>query len=301
FGEQLLFVVAEDLFGCQLVSCCAELADTCRHHHNILFLRVNVIEHPLKVTQRVVVAHRYQQVARPYTQCTALDCVLLEQLELFFHFLLDGRVASTVGPLRDGKNKEKSSRKREPSDGGNRFGEQVHQGHRKEHHKHRCQANRNLVTRDTKIGGHLPSALAFVFETEHQHCQAVEGETPDHTKGIGLAQPVHISAACQNREDLQEYYEVDDAVSCSKTCMRTAEPFAQNTIFRNPVEHSVRANNCSVDRSRQDEKSHHHYKGSKHQLQYRRPPHRHSEAGDQIVFVDGNADCVRYQHHRKQC
>src|SRR5262249_27656229 len=48
---------------------------------------------------------------------------------------------------------------------------------------------------------------------QHQHRQAVEGETPYHTESVGLTQDIHIAAACQNGEHLQTHDQIYDPIT----------------------------------------------------------------------------------------
>src|SRR5438876_542931 len=51
--EQLLLVLAEDLLGGKIVSRGAELADASRHHDDVLLLRVDPLQRPLQVVERI--------------------------------------------------------------------------------------------------------------------------------------------------------------------------------------------------------------------------------------------------------
>ncbi len=67
-----------------------------------------------------------------------------------------------------------------------------------QHHENRSQAERNLVAGYGDVRRNLPSTFALVFDSQHQHGQAVEGETPDDAEGVGLAEQVDVAVADQN-------------------------------------------------------------------------------------------------------
>src|ERR1700730_8043129 len=89
---------------------------------------------------------------------------------------------------------------------------------------------------DRDVRWDLPAPIAFVLDAEHQHSQAVEGETPNHAKGIRLAQQVDIPAAYQDGKNLEHYDQVHDPVGGAEARMRLPEPVGENTILRNAVE-----------------------------------------------------------------
>src|SRR5205807_4970682 len=66
--EQLLLVLAEDLLGGKIVSSGAELAYPGRHHDDVLLLRVDPLQRPLQVVERVVVTNRDQHISGANTE-----------------------------------------------------------------------------------------------------------------------------------------------------------------------------------------------------------------------------------------
>jgi len=50
---------------------------------------------------------------------------------------------------------------------------------------------------DGDVGRDLPSALAFVFETQDEHGEAVESEAPDDAESVGFAEEVDGRRGCR--------------------------------------------------------------------------------------------------------
>ncbi len=151
-----------------------------------------------------------------------------------------------------------------------------------------------------EVRGNLPAALTFVFEAQDEHGQAVEGETPDHAEGIRFTEHIDIAAACQDGEDLQQNDHVDDAGTCPILAVGKAEPIGEDSVFGDAVQDAIGSDDRGVDGAGEDEEPDHHNKCAEDQAQDERPPHVHGEAGDQIVFVNGNADSIRNQHDGQQ-
>ena len=155
-------------------------------------------------------------------------------------------------------------------DGGDRLGEQIHDGGAKQHQEDRSQSERNLVAGDGDVGRNLPAAFAFVFDAQHQHGQAVEGEAPDHAEGVGFAQQIDVAVADQNGEKLQEDDQIDDPVGGAEARMRLAEPVGENAVFGNAVEDAVGADDRGIDRAGEDQEAHDHDEGAENQPQQQR-------------------------------
>src|SRR5437879_12135994 len=86
--EQLLLVLAEDLLGGKIVSRGAELADASRHHDDVLLLRVDPLQRPLQVVERVVVTNRDEHISGANTETAAVDGVALDHLKMPLHIVL---------------------------------------------------------------------------------------------------------------------------------------------------------------------------------------------------------------------
>src|SRR2546428_12169555 len=104
--EQLLLVLAEDLLGGKIVSRGAELADASRHHDDALLLRVDPLQRPLQVVERVVVTNRVEHISGANTETAAADGVPLEQLKVLLQMLLRLRLIMPIGTIGNGEDQE---------------------------------------------------------------------------------------------------------------------------------------------------------------------------------------------------
>src|SRR5438034_10147708 len=86
--EVPMLIRAEYLLGRKIVSRGAELADASRHHDDVLLLRVDPLQRPLQVVERVVVTNRDQHISGANTETAAVDGVPLEQLKVLLQMLL---------------------------------------------------------------------------------------------------------------------------------------------------------------------------------------------------------------------
>ncbi len=153
---------------------------------------------------------------------------------------------------------------------------------------------------DRDVGRNLPAPFAFVFDPQHQHGQAVEGETPDHSEGVRFAQQIDVAVAHQNGEELQEDDQVHDPVGGAEAGMRLAEPVGEDAVFGDAVEDAVGADDRGIDRAGENEEAHDHDEGAEDQFQQHRAVLIHGQPGDQVVLVDRDANRVRDDHHEQQ-
>src|SRR5262245_4154706 len=93
-------------------------------------------------------------------------------------------------------------------------------------------------------------------ESQHENAKRLHEETPHHPKSVGLTEQFYIAAAGCDRCDLQYDDRVDQPVRGSKLQMRPTEPGGQNSIFRQPVQNTIRADNRSVDGAGKNQYSH---------------------------------------------
>src|SRR5262249_27307226 len=171
---------------------------------------------------------------------------------------------------------------------------------RKQHQMHREQPNRHLNFADLDVGRHSPAAFAVILEAQHEHRQAVEGKTPDHTESVGFAEDIHITPASQNGQHLQAHDQIHDAIAGAVLLVRTAEPVGEHAVFGNAVKYAVGADDRSVDGSGKNQESHYHHKHPENELQHMWPHHVHGHARNQIVFVNRDSHAVGNNHHSQQ-
>ena len=82
--------------------------------------------------------------------------------------------------------------------------------------------------------------------------------------------------------------------------MRPPEPVRQNPVLGNAVEHSIRADNRGIYRSREHQDAHNDDKSAERQPRKQRPCEIHGQAADRVV-VEVSANVVRDNHHGKKC
>ena len=82
--------------------------------------------------------------------------------------------------------------------------------------------------------------------------------------------------------------------------MGLPEPVGQHSIFRNSVEHPVRADDCGIDRPRKNQETHNHDERPEQQAQQLRPPQVHGQASNEVVFVNRDPHRVGDDHHEQQ-
>ena len=169
-----------------------------------------------------------------------------------------------------------------------------------QHHENRDQADRDLPLADAQIGGHLPSAFTLVLPAQHQHGQAIEGETPDHAKRIGFTQRDHIAPAGDDGEKLHPCDQVHDPVAGAEFAMRLAEPVRKHAVLGDAHQHAGGTDDRGIDCAGKNEEADQHHEHAENNPQHLRSDHVHRHAGDQIVTVDRHPHRVRDQHHRQQ-
>src|SRR5438128_2688162 len=103
---------------------------------------------PAKLSECVVVAHRDQYIARPYSDCLAVNGLLMQELEVLLHLMLGFRVLTFVDLFGDVEDEEKCDGE---DDAGYRrytLREQVHDCGREQDEMNRCQTQRDLDASD---------------------------------------------------------------------------------------------------------------------------------------------------------
>ena len=88
-------------------------------------------------------------------------------------------------------------------------------------------------------------------------------EAPDHAERIQASQSKYVSSRENDGEELQPYNQVNDAVAGAKPWVRLLEGLGEYAIFRDSIQHPVRADDRSIVRARKNQHSHQHYEGVK--------------------------------------
>src|SRR6476661_4190241 len=95
-----------------------------------------------------LVADRHHHIPGTDAQSGTLHGIALQQLEVFLHVLLSQGMLAPVEALGDREDQEKSSRKTQSGNRGDRLGEQIEYGSAEQHQKDGKESNRQLVAGD---------------------------------------------------------------------------------------------------------------------------------------------------------
>ena len=131
-----------------------------------------------------------------------------------------------------------------------------------------------------KIQRNLEFALAGPRVTKHQHGEAIHRKTPDHPEGIQVREEGDVTAADDDGYDLQENDDVNDAVAGAKARVRLPEPVAEYSVFRNPIEHSVGADNGGIHRAGKNQSAYDNDKAMEDQSNKERSFQVHGQSAD---------------------
>ena len=81
----------------------------------------------------------------------------------------------------------------------------------------------------------LPLARRLVLEAEHEDGEGLQGKGPDDAEGVGLAQDIDVPPRSDDRDELQEHDQVDDAVGGAVAPVGRPEPVGQHPVFADPL------------------------------------------------------------------
>ena len=164
-----------------------------------------------------------------------------------------------VEMLGDGEDTEEDGAERDARNGSQLLGEEIDNGGGKQQQRDQRQTDGDFGLADVKVAGHLPFTVFWFRKPQDQNGQGLEGKTPDHAECVQRRQQIDVAAAGDDREDLEESDEVDDAIAGSEPVMRFAEPCRHDAVFANAIEHAVGTDDGSVDGAGQDQHAHQHH------------------------------------------
>src|SRR6202046_2919645 len=192
------------------------------------------------------IAHGYDDVAGPDFGGLGGEVLLHIQVELLHVLGVRGGVAAVVffGEL---KHDEEHHRKARSRYGGHLLGEHVDDGEREQHYGDEHQDHGDFSAADMEVQRHFPFAAQRLLIAQHQDRQGLHREAPHHAEGVGFTQHVHVAAADQDGDQLQDHDDVDDPRSGAELVMRVAEPVREHTVLGHAVEHAVGADDGGVD------------------------------------------------------
>src|SRR5581483_7637992 len=160
------------------------------------------------------------------------------------------------------------------------------------------QPDRQFERADAQVDGSL-IVLIVTLETQYQHAERLEEETPHHAEGVSLSEEVYVAAARHDRAELQQRDQVDDAMGGPETPVRLPEPVEENAVLGQPVHYAVGADDGSIHRAGENQHADDHDKDVEQQPQHGRSGEMRSQAAQQVVDVLA-ADRIRNNHPREQ-
>ena len=178
--------------------------------NHILLVCVDAVERDLEVVERVVVSYRHED--RPGTHAKRLGRQLVAGKEVeLIELRLCGR-ALLRRALRDGEHGEKDEREYDARDRRHLLGQQIRHAQRKQNDGNHGETDRDLRRTDLQVQRHAKVTFAWLLEAQHQDRQALQGKTPHHPERVRLAEDEDVSAAQEDRDELQADDQVQDAV-----------------------------------------------------------------------------------------
>src|SRR5215472_12344506 len=103
----------------------------------------------------------------------------------------------------------------------------------------------------------------MVLESQHQHGDGIEGETPDHAEGVRLTQGIYIAPAGDDGHHLQADDQVNQAVTGAVLAVRPPEPVGEYTVFGYTVQNAVGTDDGSVDGAGENQETYNHHEDAK--------------------------------------
>ncbi len=80
----------------------------------------------------------------------------------------------------------------------------IHHRHPEKHKRDQSKSKRNFYVSDFEIHRNPVLALAGMRVTQHEHREPLHRETPNHAKRIKVCEEVHLAAADDDRQYLEE-------------------------------------------------------------------------------------------------
>src|SRR6516162_830576 len=200
-------------------------------HNHIATPRLYAVQHISQVIERVYVADRHQNIARARANRFGRKLTLHRQMELVHLYVLRGAVPMMRHALRQGKNNEKKYRKGAAGNRSFGLGEKIDHRDTQEHQCDQPKANGNLYTKHVEIQRNPVFAVSGVRVAQHQYCDSLHREAPDHSERVEVRKKRHVAPAYDDREDLQCRDDVYDPVRCAETPVWLAEPARKNAVL----------------------------------------------------------------------
>ena len=200
-----------------------------------------------------MIADRHEDVAGTRADGFGAQLALEFEIELIHLHVRDAAIAAA--PLGNGEHDVKQDRENAARHRRDRLREEVDDGDEKQNQRDDAETDRYLHAANAQVERHLELALAGIRVAQHENGEAVHREAPDHAECIQVGEERDIAAADDDRGDLQDDDDVDDAIAGAEFRVRLAEPLAEHAVFGNAIEHAVGPDDCSVDRAGENQRS----------------------------------------------
>ena len=198
--EQNLLVVGEQFVALERVcSALGSLQQANGQDHDVALARIGVPHDFVEVRQRVVVAHRHEDAARPRTD--RLDAHIgfglqPELIRLNALCQLSPPHGRALGRHEDAVEQQRKGHAR---DCGGLLREDVDHGCREQNQRDQPEANWQLASADRHVQRHAPLARrVWLLVAQHEHGERLERGAPDDAKCVGFAEHIHVRG---NRSD----------------------------------------------------------------------------------------------------
>ena len=89
----------------------------------------------------------------------------------------------------------------------------------------------------------------MALEAQGENANGFHEKAPDYAEGIGFAEQVDVATGADDRKDLKDRDEVDDAGAGTEFAMGLAEPLEQYAIFGDAIENAVSTDDRRVNSS----------------------------------------------------
>src|SRR5262249_51404224 len=111
--------------------------------------------------------------------------------------------------------------------------QKINEAQRNERESDQTQTHRDFNLADFEIERHAKFSLAAMAVPQDEYGQSLRCEAPHHTEGVCFTENENVATAEQDRGNLQEDDQVENAMRRAELPMRMAKPLRENAVFRN--------------------------------------------------------------------
>ena len=135
--------------------------------------------------------------------------------------------------------------------------------------------------------------------SKHKDRERHHGEAPDDAECVQARQRKNVALGENNREQLQDHDQVDDAVTRPEAGMGLLKCSRQNSILGNSIQNAIRAHDRSILRAGQNQNAHQDHKSMKCEPGPFRSNQVHGDSANEVAEILG-PDFIRNDHHSKK-